>query len=128
MKNKMIIVGLTVFAGLNASAATDELVFVCHTGLNYAKNDVRMAFRGQLDEPHVVDNSSLKPKLLSFLGVDSDRYRKLWNRSFFRRALNQPQTKKSDAEVLEYVASHPEGVGYVSSAPSSVQGVEVCGK
>ena len=128
MNKILLLAGLTLFAGSNmAVASTDGLVFICHKGLNYTQKDVYMTFRGQLDEPHPVDNAALKSKLLTFLNLDAEHYRKTWNRSFFRRALNQPQSKKTDAEVIDYVSSHPEGVGYVASAPSGHQDVEVCG-
>ena len=129
MKNKIKLMSLTLLVGMNVSSAfAGDLVFICHKGMNYTKNEVKLAFKGQLDEPHMVDNSTLKSKLLEFVGVDSEHYRKMWNRSFFRRALNQPQTRHSDAEVIDYVASHGEGIGYVSVAPSNNSDVEVCGK
>ena len=80
-----------------------------------------------MDEPHLVDNKNLKSELLAFLGVDEHKYKKIWDKQYFRRALLPPAVRDNDADVIEYVSSHSEGIGYVSAAPQGHPEIEVCG-
>ena len=120
---------LLLFGLLSYSPVTQakELVFICHKGLGYPKLLIKRAYSALLDEPHLVDNKNLKPELLVFLGSDEHKYKKVWDKQYFRRALLPPTVRDTDAEVVEFVSSHPEGVGYVSSAPSGHPEIEVCG-
>jgi hypothetical protein len=128
MKHSLLVVLLVVAAGTVApSAHADDIVFICHKGLHYDRSEVRLAYRGLLDEPHVVDNAALFGGLLKFLGVTSAKYRKLWERNYFRRGLVMPKLKHSDEAVIDFVASHSTGIGYVSAAPNNPE-VEVCGR
>jgi hypothetical protein len=110
-----------------AFASEHDIVFICSKGMGYSRGMVEKAFKAQLDEPHLVDNAKLKNTMLEVIGVDAARYKRAWDRNFFRRALNPPVTRDSDAAVIDYVASHGEAIGYVSSVPQNAN-VEVCGK
>ncbi len=126
----------TFIAALSASIATtttttpaqaDDLVFICHKGLRYDAEQVRFAYKGLLDEPRPVDNRILFGSLLSFLHVDAVKYKKMWDRNYFRRGLVAPKLKANDEEVIEYVARRSTGIGYVSVAPNNPD-IEVCGR
>ena len=130
MKKLMVSLFLVPFVfgiGHTALASEQGLVFICSKGLGYSQSMVEKAFKAQLDEPHLVENSKLKPQLLAFLDVDAKKYKKAWDKNFFRRALSPPVVRNDDASVVEYVAAHGEAIGYVSVAPSN-PGIEVCGK
>lgn len=127
MKQTIILSAVFSFVALSAYAKGDKLIFICHKGLKYSAQNVRRAYRAQLDEPAPVDNKSLKSELLEFLGVDAVKYKKAWDRNFFRRALNSPKSLADDAAVISYVAEHSTGIGYVSKAVSHPD-IEVCGE
>ena len=127
MKNKILCATLALLPSVNVFAeASHNFVFICHKGMQYDNNMVRKAFGGNLDEPHPVDNKTLQVQFLEYMGVTLDQYTKRWDTRFFRRALNRPYKKENDAAVAEYVASHPEGIGYVSTNPNNPD-IEVCG-
>ena len=123
-----IIISTFLLLGSAVQTHAADLVFICHKGMGYSEKEMQKTFLAQLDEPHVSDNAALKGKMLAWIHSDEKRYKKTWDRNYFRRALNVPVLKHSDAEVIEFVASHGEGVGYVSAAPVGHDDVEVCGK
>jgi hypothetical protein len=116
-----------VFSLFGFHAMADDLIFICHKGFKNSRTEVSRSYRAQFDVPHVTDNLSLKSKMLKVLGMSEEQYSRMWNRFYFRRALNLPVRKKNDAEVIDYVASTPDSIGYISSAPDNPD-VEVCGK
>jgi ABC-type phosphate transport system substrate-binding protein len=64
-----------------------------------------------------VDLSATSPVREAFsrsvLGMPTDGVRQYWSRAI-AEGVTPPLTKKSDEEVVEFVASHPGGVGYVA--------------
>lgn len=131
-KNINLIVTLMIltWVGLSAPvrAAKPDFVFICHKGLHYNEAEMGFAFKGYLDEPRPVDNRKLKHEMLKYIGYTEAKYKKIWDKMYFRRGLFQPKTLSDDAEVIQWVAASYGGVGYVSSAPSNNPNVEVCGK
>ena len=112
------------FEGTNAHA--NSLVFICHKGTHYSKINVEYAFKGYLDEPRPVDNKLLFDDMLKQIGYTPAKYKKIWGKMFFRRALFIPFVKSSDEGVIDWVANNSTGIGYVSKAPNHPN-VEVCG-
>lgn len=122
----LVLIGTLVMPFAHASFGHSELVFICHKGLGYHADTVKKAYGAWLDEPKLVDNRTLLPKLMQYLGVSQEKYRRYWTKNFFRRAINPPQLRDNDEQVVAFVASHDQGVGYVSKRPSNPD-VEVCG-
>ena len=125
MKTKTILVMLT---GLFAvSAAQADLVYICNKDRVYAQKDLRNVFFGRDESVRPIDNANLHEQLLTFLEVSGPKYRDVWHRNFFRKGMAIPQMKKTDQEVIDFVGSTPDAIGYVSSTPRD-NNVVVCGK
>ncbi len=108
-------------------AFASDIVFICHKGNALNAKEIRTAYTAYFDEPKIVDNKALRPKLLQYLNMSEHQYKKMWEKQYFRRALTPPVVKKDDREVVDYVESHDAGVGYVAEVPHGAD-VEVCGK
>jgi hypothetical protein len=106
---------------------TNNLVFICHKGLNYSKVEVMYAFKGYLDEPRPIDNQQLFASMLKTINYTPQKYHKMWEKMYFRRALFVPKVAADDAGVIKWVESNYAGVGYVHAEPKDNPKVEVCG-
>ena len=128
MKNTLnqwvLMMGLGFFG---VSVAQADLVYICHKDRNYSHSQIRNTYMGREETVRPVDNAGLQDQLLSYLGVSGTKYRDVWTRNFFRKAMATPPMKKSDQEVIDFVKNTPDSIGYVASAPSDA-GVQVCGK
>jgi hypothetical protein len=126
MKNifKFLVLSLVSLA---PQAGWCKMVFICHKGLGYDEATIRRSYTGQLDEPHMADNKALKSELLKFVDHSDLSYKRMWTKQYFRRAITPPVLKENDQAVIEFVAKHHEGIGYVSAAPKNNSEVEVCG-
>lgn len=51
-----------------------------------------------------------------FIKKAPSKYKALWSRLIFSGKAAPPKTLSNDSEVVAYVASHPNAVGYVSAA------------
>ena len=111
---------------LSTKAESAPIIFICHSGMHYSKLEVVKAYKAMLDEPHLCDNQLLKSEMLNFIGSTESKYKKAWDRNFFRRALIQPTSLSGDKQVIAYVESHSEGIGYVAEFPQGNESIEVC--
>ena len=75
-----------------------------------------------------VNNGPLFSQMLKFIDYSPDRYKKVWNKMYFRRALFIPKKVGTDKEVIDWVGANGTGVGYVSEFPQNNPNVEICGK
>lgn len=129
-KKLLSFLAIALLAGVflaNAMAKEEKLVFICHPGLNYSEAEVTYAFKAYLDEPRPVDNRRLFSAMLKHIGYTEEKYKRIWAKMYFRRALFTPKMMESDKEVIDWVANSYGGLGYVSEAPRGNAAVEVCG-
>ena len=113
--------------GFSTAFAGEGLVFICHPGDHYAKNEIKRVFMGRYDDARPVDNKMLKSKFLGMLNTTEGSYLTAWKKNYFRRGTLLPQLKASDSEVIDFVKGQEGAMGYVSVAPAAGSGVEVCG-
>lgn len=125
MKTKTLFLVLASLFTANASRA--DLIYICNKDRSYSFQDLRNVFMGRDESVRPVDNSNLHGQLLSFLNISGAKYRDIWHRNFFRKGMAVPQMKKTDQEVIDFVSSMPDAIGYVSSAPKDPN-VIICGK
>jgi len=133
---------LTLFVGgLAARAAADGFVVVAHAeveGSTISRETLRAIYLKKVlrwsDQTSIqpVDQSSHSPVRQAFseevLGQSLGELQMFWrNRLTVDRVL-PPQIQATDAEVLEFVASHRGAIGYVSaeaSLPPDVKAVRI---
>ncbi len=127
-KSYLVAMMLVVLCASAQAKETDSgFTFICHKGLNYTHTEIMYAFKGFLDEPRPIDNQSLFPQMLKEINYTKERYKKNWDKNFFRRALFIPRMVNSDADVIRWVAASYAGIGYVHEAPRNNPNVEACG-
>ena len=124
---KKLFMAVIILGSASFAKADTPLVFICHTGMHYSKAEVGFTYKSFLDEPRPIDNKPLFKAMLNFIGYTPERYKKVWNKMYFRRALFIPRKMDTDQEVIDWVATNDAGVGYVSVAPKNNSNVEVCG-
>jgi ABC-type phosphate transport system substrate-binding protein len=82
------------------------------------------------DEPIDVVEHSVESEIRAefsreVLEMDRGAVMDYWRRMIRSERVRPPSVKASDAEVLEYVASHPNAIGYVSPGTATGAGVKV---
>jgi ABC-type phosphate transport system substrate-binding protein len=123
---------------MSVALAADEFVVVAHpsvAGANIKRADLaavflRKAMRwGGGGNAVPVDQSATSPVRRSFsaavVGQSAAEVVQYWQKLMFSSSpLRPPPVKKTDAEVLAFVAATPGAVGYVSTATALPAGVK----
>jgi len=91
---------------------------------------LKRATRWGTGTPIQVVDQSLKSEVRvefteSVLGLSSMAVMSYWQQQLLRGGERPPTVKRSDAEVIEFVASTRGAIGYVSERATSLEGVKV---
>jgi hypothetical protein len=104
-----------------------DVYVVASAGVKLTPDEVREVYLGEKEFSGAlrlvpVDNQSLQGEFVTkALSMAAQRYIALWVRKAFRDALNPPQVKANDAEVVAFVRQTPGGIGYVAAPPREGQ-------
>jgi ABC-type phosphate transport system substrate-binding protein len=119
---------ITLLVLLVAAVAYAEPVFVANKNVSDSslpKDTVDGILKGRVKSwpsgSHVVlatlKGGSVGDAVLStYAGMTSDQFNSNWNRLVFTGRAAQPKSFSSDKELIDYVASTPNALGYVDSA------------
>jgi hypothetical protein len=109
-----------------APALSAELYIIANPSLKIDPGDVKAIFMGDTQfngsvKLEVTDNAAAQAVFLTkALGMDKAKYDAAWVKKSFRDGVNQPPSRGSDGEVLDFVKKTPGAVGYVITAPAGV--------
>ena len=110
----------------SAQALAADLYVIGNLVVALSHEDVKEVYLGekQFQGPTrlvPVDNAAANSVFLSrVLHMSGARYSASWTKKAFRDALNPPDIKAGDAEVLDFVKRTPGAIGYVTTAPAGV--------
>ncbi len=121
------LITICISSTVRANEEQTPLIFICHKGKIYSRDEVKFAFLGWNDESRAVNNRPLFPRLLEYIKYTENQYSRSWNKTFFRMGRFKPKMLLNDDEVIKYVSASYAGVGYVTVAPKDNPNVEVCG-
>ena len=110
----------------SAQALAADLYVIGNLVVAMSPEDVKEAYLGE-KQFHgstrlvPVDNAAANSVFLSrVLHMTGARYSASWTKKAFRDALNPPDIKPGDAEVLDFVKRTPGAIGYVMTTPAGV--------
>jgi hypothetical protein len=106
--------GLFVIANSGVTLSADEITAVF-------KGDTEFAGSVKLDP---TDNVAAQELFLTkVMDMDKSKYDAWWTKKSFRDGVNQPPSRGTDMEVIEFVKKTTGGIGYVTTQPPA--GVKV---
>jgi hypothetical protein len=124
---KTILIIIASICSYSASLSAAELYIISNSGVSIEPTAIKGIFLGDTQfsgsvKLDVTDNNAAQSIFLAkALGIDKAKYDALWVKKSFRDGINQPPTRGSDGEVLEFVKKTPGAVGYVITAPEGVK-------
>ncbi|MFQ5560721.1 MAG: phosphate ABC transporter substrate-binding protein [Nitrospinota bacterium] len=131
MKNGFLILFLALTGLLLSTGATyAELVIIGNQDLkidSLTKKQLKQVFLGRtstvgMEKIELVDCSALQDQFLSkYLGKSLKSYNKIWIKKIFAEGATPPVNLKDVNEVIDYVRSTKNAIGYVDSAPADVK-------
>ena len=110
----------------SAQALAADLYVIGNLVVAMSPEDVKDAYLGEKQFQGStrlvpVDNAAANSVFLSrVLRMSGARYSASWTKKAFRDALNPPDIKAGDAEVLDFVKRTPGAIGYVTTTPAGV--------
>lgn len=121
---------LSLLIGFSAQAFSGQLYVISNQGITIDPSTIKSIFLGDIQfsgsvKLEVTDNNAAQTEFLSkVMSMDKTKYDGLWVKKAFRDGINQPPTRGTDAEVLDFVKKTPGAIGYVISAPTGVKVVQ----
>jgi hypothetical protein len=112
-------------AALAGVARAGDVYVVCNPGVTLPAAEVRDVFLGDKQFAGPVklvpaDNAAAQADFLAkVLKMDAGKYATTWTKKSFRDGINQPATKGSDGEAIEFVRRTAGACSYTSSAPGA---------
>jgi hypothetical protein len=117
---------LLLLSRADAQALAADLYVIANPAVTLSEKDIKEVYLGERQfhgstKLHPVDNAAAHAVFLSrVLQMTGTRYSASWTKKSFRDALNPPDIKAGDAEVLDFVKQIPGAVGYVTTVPTGV--------
>ena len=127
-KTKNIVAALCLCYATQGLSA--ELYVIANPGLTVEPAALKPIFLGETQfsgsvKLEVTDNTAAQAVFLSkVIGMDKAKYDSVWVKKSFRDGVNQPPSRGSDAEVIDFVKKTPGGIGYVITAPAGVKVIQ----
>lgn len=114
------------------AADAGEIYAITHSCMPITNVDVRSIFLGErqmVDGVNLVpvDNEAAQEEFLSrFLKISKARYETAWAKKAFQEGITAPQSKRDDAEVIQFVKRTPGAISYMASSPLFFQLTKIC--
>lgn len=121
---------MTAWVLLGSLGARAQVIVVNNTVTvsEISKSDVRDIFTGAATTfkngsralPATLKSGPLHEEFLkSYVGKDNTAFRAAWRATLFAGQATIPPSFDTEADLIDYVASKPGAIGYVSTAPAS---------
>lgn len=106
-----------------------SLFVIANSGVELSAEEIKTVFKGDTEfsgsvKLDLTDNAAAQELFLTkVMDMDKSKYDAWWTKKSFRDGVNQPPSRGTDMEVIEFVKKTTGGIGYVVTQPPA--GVKV---